>query len=126
VAVESPPVEIVSAPVQVRRTQLIRIHGWAYVPRRLEGSQDGLVIADSFGATALAERITVTDGWREFLLYRAAPYDGAVAVSIALTGIGEAWVDDLSILLHEPIADRLPGDNLDQARPLPPVERSYR
>jgi len=124
-AIESPPAEIISAPVQVRRGQLIRIHGWAHVPRRIEGSQDGLMIADSFGGSALAERITVTDGWREFVLYRTAPYDGSVAVTIALTGVGEARVDDVSIMLHAPIADRFPGDKLDQARPLPPVKRSY-
>ena len=125
-AVETPPVEIVSAPVQVRRGQLIRIHGWAHVPKRIEGSQSGLMIADSFGGTALAERLPLTDGWREFVLYRAAPYDGSVTVTIALTGIGEAMVDDVSILLHDPIADRFPRDGLDEARRLPPVTRSYR
>lgn len=125
-ALETPPVEIISAPVQVRRGQLIRIHGWAHVPERIQGSQNGLMIADSFGGTALAERLPVTDGWREFVLYRAAPYDGNVTVTIALTGLGQARVDDVSILLHEPIADRFPGDSLDQAKRLPPVTRSYR
>ena len=126
VAIESPPAEIISAPVQVRRGQLIRIHGWAHVPGRIKGSQDGLMIADSFGGSALAERISVTDGWHEFVLYRTAPYDGSVSVTIALTGVGEARVDGISIMLHAPIADRFPGDKLDQARPLPPVKRSYR
>jgi hypothetical protein len=125
-ALETPPVEIISAPVRVRRGQLIRIHGWADVPRRIEGSENGLMIADSFAGTALAERLPLTDGWREFVLYRTAPYDGSVTVTIALTGIGQARVDDVSILVHDPIADRFPGDSLDEARRLPPVTRSYR
>lgn len=124
-AVESPPIEIISAPVQVRRGQLVRIHGWVRVPQPIEGSQDGLMVYDSLGGAALAERIPVTDGWREIVLYRAAPYDGNVSVTLALTGIGEASVDDLAITLHESIAHRSSGQVPGEARRLPPVDRSY-
>jgi len=125
IAMETPPVEIISAPVRVRRGQLIRIHGWAHVPEHIQGSQNGLMIADSFGGTALAQILPLTNGWQEFVLYRAAPRDGSAKVIIALTGIGQAMVDDLSIMLHDPIADRFSDDNLDEARRLPPVTRSY-
>jgi len=125
-AVESPPAEIISAPVQVRRGQFLRIHGWLRVPQPIEGSQDGLMVYDSLGGAALAERVSVTNGWREFVLYRAAPYDGNVTVTIALTGIGQACVDDLTLTLHESITHRSSGRALDEARRLPPVSQSYR
>jgi len=56
-----------------------------------------LMIFDSFGGSQLAERIHQTNGWREFTLYRAAPRSGDLTVTFAMTGLGEAWLDDVSI-----------------------------
>jgi hypothetical protein len=125
-AVESPPVEIISAPVQARKGQMVRIHGWVHVPRQIASSQDGLMVYDSLAGTALAERIHVTDGWHEFTLYRAVPYDGNLTVTFALTGIGEARVDDVTVTLHDSIADLHTRNATDEARRLPPVTESYR
>jgi hypothetical protein len=97
--IESPPISIISGPVPVRAGQVLRIHGWARVPYPIQGSLDGLLIYDSLTGTALAERILETPDWREFTLYRAAPRDGSVTLTMALTGIGEAWLDDVTINL---------------------------
>jgi hypothetical protein len=100
--IERPPVWVVSSPVPVRQGQLVRIHGWAQVPQPLTGSPDGLLVFDSIGGPDLGERIRLTRAWREFTLYRAVPESGKLTVTFALTGLGEAWVDDLSVSLLNP------------------------
>ncbi len=95
------PIRIVSAPVSARRGQLVRINGWAKVPEQVSGSQDGLMIYETSGGPALAERIPKTRGWQEFTLYRTADRDGPLTVTFALTGLGEAWLDDVTVALAD-------------------------
>ncbi|MCA9209589.1 MAG: hypothetical protein KDA55_14590, partial [Planctomycetales bacterium] len=64
---EVAPLWITSAATPVEAGQVVRIHGWVKVPEAIEGSLDGLMIFDSFGGQSLAERVTRTGGWREFL-----------------------------------------------------------
>jgi hypothetical protein len=99
---ERPPVWVTSSPVPVRQGQLVRIHGFASVPRRLAASSEGLLIFDSIGGSDLGDRIRLTQGWREFTLYRAVPQTGDLTVTFALTGLGEASLDDLSVSLLDP------------------------
>lgn len=119
---ESPPLRVVSSPVRVRRGQLIRIHGWLNVPGPIQGSHDGVMIYDSMSGRALADHVQSTVGWEEFVLYRAATYDGNLTVTFDLTGIGQALIDGVTISLHEPIGEASAGVQLEQARRLPPVE----
>ena len=95
--IESPPVWITSPAIPVQAGQLLRIQGWVHVPRPITGSVDGLLIVDSLGGEALAARIDQTPGWQQFTLYRIAPQSGPVTITFALTGIGEAWLDDVTI-----------------------------
>ncbi|MCC7085942.1 MAG: hypothetical protein IT427_13145 [Pirellulales bacterium] len=97
--VESPPLWVTSAPVQLEAGDVVCIRGQARVPTKISGSVDGLMIIDSLGGDALAERIDDTKEWREFVLYRAATQHGPLAVTFALTGIGEAAIDNVSIRL---------------------------
>ena len=53
-------------------------------------SSDGLLVFDSLGGSDLGDRIRLTQGWREFTLYRAVPQTGELTVTFALTGLGEA------------------------------------
>ncbi len=105
------PVWITSAPVAVKSGQLVRIHGWANVPNVIARSQDGLTITDSLGGPQLAERIPVTEGWQEFTIYRGVPQDGNLTVTLGLTGIGEARVDEVTIRVVD-----LPAQGVRQAR----------
>jgi hypothetical protein len=91
------PLAITSAPVMVEAGQSLRIHGWVKVPEAITGSSDGLLIYDSISGEELAERITQTNGWREFTLYRMATHSGELTLTFALTGFGEAWLDELSV-----------------------------
>ena len=38
----------------------------------------------------------------EFFLYRVAPSDGPVWITFALTGLGNAWIDDVTIQTISP------------------------
>jgi hypothetical protein len=95
--VETPPVWITSPAVQAGAGQWFRISGWVYVPEPISGSLDGLMIIDSLGGEPLAERLGEARQWKLFTLYRAAPRSGPLRVTIALTGFGEAWVDNVMI-----------------------------
>lgn len=98
--IESPPVWITTAGVPAAEGQLFRIHGWVRVPVPIVASIDGLTIIDSLSGETLCERVGHTNGWQEFTMYRAAPRAGTLSVTFALTGLGEAWVDDVTV---EPI-----------------------
>ncbi len=95
--VESPPVRLVSPPVPVEAGQLLRIQGWVQIRKPIAGSVDGLVVFDSLGGECLAERIVKTKGWERFVLYRVVPQSGTMTLSFALSGFGEAWIDDVAI-----------------------------
>jgi hypothetical protein len=99
---ERPLVWITSSPVPVREKQIARITGWAYVPQPIAGSHDGLLIFDSIGGPDLADRMRLTRGWRQFTIYRAVPESGDLIVTFALTGLGEAWIDDVQVNLLDP------------------------
>lgn len=95
---------LASPPLHLEAGQWVRIHGWVNIPKPITGSLDGLLIIESLGREPLAERIGVTSGWREFTLYRAAPSACDLTVTFALTGIGDAWIDDVTIELIAPPA----------------------
>ena len=73
------------------------------MPTPIKGSPDGLLILDSLGGEALASRVTASPEWKEFTAYRIADGSRTFTLTFALTGLGEAWIDDVSI---EPVAPR--------------------
>jgi hypothetical protein len=60
------------------------------------------VVFDSAGGWELGDRIRQTRGWRELTLYRAVPQNGELTVTFALSGLGEARVDDLAVSVLDP------------------------
>ena len=99
--VETPPVLFTSPSIPVEAGQILCIFGWVQVPSPITGSTDGLLIVDSLSGEALADRIGETKQWRQFALYRIATQSGAMCVTFALSGIGEARLDDVAIQVLE-------------------------
>jgi hypothetical protein len=100
VVVETPPVWVTTPPVRVPAGRLLEIQARVWVPRPIKGSVDGLLVFDSLGGPALAERVGMTPAWRRLVLYRIVPADAVdepLIVTFALTGMGEARIDDVSI-----------------------------
>ncbi len=115
--VETPPIWITSAPINLQAGSIVCIRGQARVAKPITGNVDGLTILDSFTGEALAERIGQTTAWKEFVLYRAAPADGPLTLTFALSGLGDAYLDDVSVrLVERPIIPRL-----DRPTPSPGV-----
>jgi hypothetical protein len=94
---ETPPIWMTSPAVPVESGTLVAIHGWVQIPTPITGGVDGLLIIDSLAGEPLAERIHQTQGWQEFLLYRTAPRSGRMTLTFVLSGLGEAWIDDVTI-----------------------------
>jgi hypothetical protein len=100
VVLETPPVWVTTPPVPAPRGKLLEISARVRVPDRIRGSVDGLLVFDSLGGPALAERVGKVGSWRRLVLHRLVPADAAedtVVVTFALTGLGTAEIDEVSI-----------------------------
>jgi hypothetical protein len=95
--VPTSPVWVASAPLQLAAGDLVEITGVARLPEPLVGSVDGLQIFDSLGGTEMALRIQVAPSWQPFRLVRAVIAPAELSVTIALSGLGKAQIDDLAI-----------------------------
>ena len=112
VVVETPPVWVTSPAIRVPAGRLLEIQARVWVPRPIKGSVDGLLVFDSLGGPALAERVGMTSAWRRLVLYRIVPADAAdepLTVTFALTGMGEARIDDVSVRVLERSAGGIPA-----------------
>ncbi|MDR1959472.1 MAG: hypothetical protein LBQ54_10615 [Planctomycetaceae bacterium] len=95
---ETAPIWITSPPVGVNAGELLCIHGYVKIPKKLTGSVNGLIIMDSLGGMPLALRYTDTGNqWQEFAAYRIAPANGSMVVTFAMSGIGDVYLDDLGV-----------------------------
>jgi hypothetical protein len=75
----------------------VRISAWVKIPNHLAGSLDGVLIYDSAGGEPLAVRLTRDMRWKRISLYRQVPASGKINMTVALTGMGKVYLDDLRI-----------------------------
>jgi hypothetical protein len=97
-----PPLEraflaINSPAVRLQPGTRVKISGWIRIPRKIAGTVDGVLFYDSAGGEPLAIRLQEPMPWRQFTLYRWVPSSGQISVTLALTGIGQAYFDDIRI-----------------------------
>ena len=104
--IEMPPLWVTSPAVPVQAGQIVRIHGWINVPTAITGSVDGLQVVESLGGEEMALRLDKTAGWREFSMLRIVPQSGPMTLTLAMTGLGEVRLDDLTIEVLEPFGVR--------------------
>ena len=112
VVVETPPVWVTTPAVRAPTGKLLQIQARVWVPKPIKGSVDGLLVFDSLGGPALAERVGATGAWRRLVLYRIVPADAGdepVTVTFALTGMGEARIDEVSIRVLERVGGGIPA-----------------
>jgi hypothetical protein len=100
--IETPPIWLTTPALPVQAGQIVWIHGSVYIPAPITGSVDGLMVIDSLGGEDLAERIDKTEGWGQFTLLRAVDRSGPMTVTFAMSGLGEARLDDIAIQVMEP------------------------
>ncbi|MFM8272120.1 MAG: hypothetical protein ACKODX_07255 [Gemmata sp.] len=89
-AVESPPVRLPPG-------TLVRISAWIKTGG-IGLTSDGVLFYDDVCGEPLAVRTTSTGGeWKQFHLYRRVPASGRIGLTLALTGVGVAYFDDVRI-----------------------------
>jgi hypothetical protein len=85
---------------------LVQVSAWVRIPEAITASPDGALFYDSAGGEPLGVRLTGKTPWKKFTLYRRVPSTGVMTVTLALTGIGSVYFDDVRI---EPLA--APGNS---------------
>lgn len=121
VVLETPPLWITTPPIAAPPGKLVEIAARVRVPEPIKGSVDGLLVFDSLGGPALAERVAQTRDWSRLVLYRIVPDATAeepLVVTFAVTGIGEAHLDDISVrVLERAVAGSIPVTAVSTAAP---------
>jgi hypothetical protein len=95
----------------------VRISAWVRVPGAITGSPDGALLYDSAGGEPLAVRLSLATPWKQFILYRTVPDSGTINVSMALTGLGTVYFDDVRI---EPMAAKDTSEIITTSGSAPP------
>jgi hypothetical protein len=104
VVMERTYVALHSPVVHLEPGTLVKISAWVRLPHQLGASPDGALFYDSIGGEPLAVRlVTPVPSWKQYTLYRRVPESGKVNVTLALTGLGTAYFDDVKI---EPLVAR--------------------
>ena len=96
-ALERTLLAITSPPVQLQPGTLVQISGWVCIPAPITATADGALFYDSICGEPFAIRLTEPTPWKKFTVYRRVPASGTVQVTLALTGIGTVYFDDVRI-----------------------------
>jgi hypothetical protein len=96
-ALERTFMAIHSPAVRLDPGTLVKVSGWIKIPKAIQASSDGALFYDSAGGEPLAVRLTDVRKWQPFTLYRRVPASGTINVTMALTGIGTVYFDDVRI-----------------------------
>jgi hypothetical protein len=75
----------------------VRISAWIRIPQAITASVDGALFYDSVGGEPLAIRLSEPTGWKKLTLYRTVPQSGMLYVTLAHTGLGKVFFDDVRI-----------------------------
>jgi hypothetical protein len=90
-----------SPPVKLPPGTLVRISAW--IKSGVAVSPDGALLYDSAGGEPLALRVQPTADWKRYYLYRRVPASGTISLTLATTGLGAVYFDDVRI---EPLVPR--------------------
>jgi hypothetical protein len=97
-ALESTFLAIHSPVVRLQPGTLVRISAWVRCPNGVSSSPDGAMLFDSAGDEPLSLRFTkAIPGWKKFMTYRRVPASGELRLTLALTGLGIVYFDDVRI-----------------------------
>ena len=83
--------------VRLQPDSWVRVSAWIYIPEIIKSCADGLLFFDNICGEGMGLRLQVTRGWKQYHIYRKVPANGLVWATFALTGIGNAYVDDVRI-----------------------------
>ena len=97
-ALERTYVALHSPAVKLPPGTLVRISAFIRMPGGTTASPDGALFFDSAGGEPLAVRVTEPlTMWKKFQLYREVPASGMINVTLAMSGLGTVYFDDVRI-----------------------------
>jgi hypothetical protein len=96
-ALERTVLALTSPSVKLPPGSLVQISGMVNIPVPITASPDGALLYDSAGGEPLAIRFSEPMAWKKFTVYRRVPASGQVSVTMAMTGIGTVYFDDIRI-----------------------------
>jgi hypothetical protein len=96
-ALERTLLAITSPPVNLTPGTLVQVSGWVCIPAPITASADGALFYDNAGGEPFAVRLTEPTPWKKFTFYRRVPSSGTMQLTLALTGIGVVYFDDVRI-----------------------------
>jgi hypothetical protein len=96
-ALERTMMALISPDVKLPPGTLVQVSGWVNIPSPITASPDGALMFDSAGGEPLAIRLTDPTPWKKFSVFRRVPASGTINVTLALTGIGTVYFDDIRI-----------------------------
>ena len=114
-ALERTVLALTSPVVRLQPGTIVRISGWVCVPKRIAATPDGALLYDNSAGDAFAIRLLNPTPWKQFTVYRRVPASGMLQLTLALTGVGTVYFDDIRV---EPLV--LPGAAVVQAS-VPPM-----
>jgi hypothetical protein len=113
------PVAAVRSPaVRVRTGQFFRISVWVQRPLPAPQGMGGVIVRDSIGGEPLQFRLN--DPLPEFarvVLFRRAPADGELTVTLGLAGLYDVYFDDFRVEVVEGTPAATPADLAGRPRP---------
>ena len=96
-ALERTLLALTSPSVSLPPGSLAQISGWVRIPAAITTSPDGALFYDSAGGEPLAIRLTEATPWKKLTLYRRVPASGQISVTLAMTGFGSVYFDDVRV-----------------------------
>jgi hypothetical protein len=96
-ALERAVIALSSPTVKLPPGTIVRVSGWMCIPKPITASADGALLYDSIGGDGFAIRMTAATPWKKFTFYRRVPASGSIQMTLALTGIGTVFFDDIRI-----------------------------
>jgi hypothetical protein len=121
--VSETPVQIRTGPVPVAPGQVIHISFWLRIPNKIVSNLDGVVVYDSIGGPEQALRLNgPIAGWTQYQLLREVREASDLTITVALAGLGEVLIDDVSITAFGP---QIRAEPLVRAPTLGPISEQF-
>ena len=95
----------------------VRISFWVKIAKPgIVSSADGVLVYDTNGGEPLAIRLLAHDRWKQYHMYRQVPETGKLGLTLALTGMGTVYFDDVRM---EPMAPFAVAPSTTKSEQLP-------
>jgi len=75
----------------------VRISGWIRLANPSVSSADGVLMFDNAGGEGMGVRLSDSEYWKRYHVYRKVPPSGVIWLTIAQTGLGTVYCDDFQI-----------------------------